>query len=329
MSPDSRRKDDLLSEPEDEFQPRAPFTPEGHLGRPAPVPILAPKPPWLKVQSPLSPEVSGLKRLLRETALHTVCEEASCPNMGECFRNGTATFMILGNICTRACPFCDVDHGKPGPPDPDEPKRLADAVCRMGLSFVVVTSVDRDDLPDGGSFQFRRVIQEVRAARPATRIEILVPDFRNCEEKALDTLQDAPPDVFNHNIETVPRLYKAVRPGGDYERSLRLLSRYRTGNPGVPVKSGLMVGLGEEPGEVEEVMRDLKSAGCTILTIGQYLPPSRNHLPVHRYATPDEFSRWAKSGRDFGFEHVASGPLVRSSYHAEEVERTLRPDRSS
>jgi lipoic acid synthetase len=305
-----------LTLPGNEFQPPG-------LG------MTGPKPPWLRVQSALSPEVSRMKRLLRASDLHTVCEEASCPNIGECFRKGTATFMILGNICTRACPFCDVDHGKPLSPDPDEPKRLADTVGRMGLSFVVVTSVDRDDLPDGGAFQFRRVIQEVRSARPSTRIEILVPDFRNCEEKALDTLQNDPPDVFNHNIETVPRLYKTVRPGGDYERSLRLLSRYRNGNPGVPVKSGLMAGLGEEPGEVEAVMKDLRSAGCTVLTIGQYLPPSRNHLPVHRYATPDEFSRWEEAGRSLGFEHVASGPLVRSSYHAEEVERTLRPERTS
>lgn len=301
------------------------MTLSGNEFQPPGIGTTGPKPPWLRVQSALSPEVSGMKRLLRASDLHTVCEEASCPNIGECFRKGTATFMILGNICTRACPFCDVDHGKPVPPDPDEPKRLANTVGRMGLSFVVVTSVDRDDLPDGGAFQFRRVIQEVRSARPSTRIEILVPDFRNCEEKALDTLQNDPPDVFNHNIETVPRLYKAVRPGGDYERSLRLLSRYRTGNHGVPVKSGLMVGLGEEPGEVEAVMKDLRSAGCTVLTIGQYLPPSRNHLPVRRYATPEEFSRWEEAGMALGFEHVASGPLVRSSYHAEEVERTLRP----
>lgn len=318
-----------MTESQDAFDPLNPPIVAGSGGSSGHVNLPGRKPPWLKVLSPLSPEVSGLKRMLRDSDLRTVCEEASCPNLGECFRSGTATFMILGRLCTRACPFCDVDHGKPSPPDPDEPRRLAETVARMGLGFVVVTSVDRDDLPDGGADHFRRVIRAIRAGSPSVGIEILVPDFRHCAETALDILSRDIPDVFNHNIETVPRLYRTVRPGGDYGRSLRLLSRYRSDHPEVPVKSGLMVGLGEDPSEVSEVMRDLRNAGCTILTLGQYLPPSRTHLAVQRYASLEEFDRWREEGLAMGFDKVASGPLVRSSYHAEEVARRERSDRSS
>ena len=264
-------------------------------------------------------EVLKLRTLFRKSGLHTVCEEAHCPNIGECFGKGTATFMILGNLCTRACPFCDVEHGKPLPPDPEEPSRLAGTVALMGLSYVVVTSVDRDDLPEGGATQFTHVLRSIRTQCPDVRIEILVPDFRGCMGPALEILGQTPPDLFNHNIETVPRLYRSVRPGADYRHSLELLSSYHAKHPGIPMKSGIMLGLGEQDEEVLSVLRDLRQAGCSMVTIGQYLPPSRDHLPLVRYVSPDEFSRWKQVGLSLGYDSVASGPLVRSSYHAEEA----------
>lgn len=289
-----------------------------------PIPIepratLAAKPAWLRVRSPLTPEVGRLKSVLRTHGLHTVCEEASCPNIGECFGHGTATFMIMGNLCTRRCPFCDVAHGRPKPLDPAEPAELAAVVRDMGLKFVVITSVDRDDLRDGGAAHFRACIEAVRAAAPGIHIEILVPDFRGREPLALEILATAPPEVFNHNLETVPRLYRKARPGSSYEGSLALLRDFRKLQPQVPTKSGIMVGLGETTEEVLSVMRDLRAHDCELLTIGQYLQPSRDyHLPVERYVTPDEFAAFEQAGRAMGFQHVASGPLVRSSYHAEQ-----------
>ncbi len=285
--------------------------------QPVTAPASLPKPAWLRVRSPLSPEVDRLKEILRDAKLHTVCEEASCPNLGECFRSGTATFMILGDLCTRRCPFCDVAHGRPSSPDPQEPGHLAETVARMGLRFVVVTSVDRDDLRDGGAGHFSQVIRALRAECPDLHVEILVPDFRGRLERALEILASTPPDIFNHNLETVPRLYAKVRPGADYQHSLKLLHRYRELQPGVPAKSGLMLGLGEELAEILLVMQDLRSSGCDLLTLGQYLAPSRHHLPVERYVTPEEFENLRQKGLEMGFRHVASGPLVRSSYHAE------------
>ena len=278
---------------------------------------LIPKPSWLRVPSPLHPDVLALRKRLSESGLHTVCEEARCPNIGECFRQGTATFMILGNLCTRACPFCDVDHGKPLPPDPFEPEHLARAVVRMELRHVVVTSVDRDDLPDGGAAHFVKVIDALRNLAGKVTIEILVPDFRGCLPKALDILSRSLPDLFNHNMETVPRLYRKARPGADYAHSLELLSRFSRAHPDIPVKSGIMLGLGEEDAEVLDVIHDLRTAGCSMLTIGQYLSPSSAHLPVERYVSPAEFSRWESLALQAGFRNVAAGPLVRSSYHAE------------
>jgi lipoyl synthase len=277
----------------------------------------AQKPPWIRVRAPGSPEFVRVKTLLREHRLHTVCEEASCPNIGECFGRGTATFMIMGDLCTRRCPFCDVAHGRPAPLDPEEPERLAAAIARLGLRYVVITSVDRDDLRDGGAGHFVACIRAVRRASPATRIEVLVPDFRGRMDAALEKLAKAPPDVFNHNLETVPRLYRQVRPGADYAWSLRLIERLKAAHPGVPTKSGLMLGLGEDPTEVEEVLRDLRAHGCDRLTIGQYLQPTRHHLPVARYVAPGEFSRLRDLALNLGFGSVASGPLVRSSYHAD------------
>ncbi len=285
--------------------------------RPEPTARPARKPPWIRAKAPTSPEVQRLKAILRAHRLHTVCEEASCPNLGECFGHGTATFMILGDVCTRRCPFCDVAHGRPAPPDPDEPRNLADTVAAMGLRYVVITSVDRDDLRDGGAAHFAACVRAVRARRPGIRVEILVPDFRGRLERALEALSEAPPDVLNHNLETVPRLYRTVRPGADYAHSLRLLERFKARHPDIPTKSGLMVGLGETLDEVEQVMRDLRAHGVDMLTVGQYLQPSVHHLPVARYVTPAEFARIAELGRALGFSHVASGPLVRSSYHAE------------
>ncbi len=285
--------------------------------RPEPTARPARKPPWIRARAPTSPEVQRLKAVLRAHRLHTVCEEASCPNLGECFGHGTATFMILGDVCTRRCPFCDVAHGRPAPPDPDEPRNLAETVSAMGLRYVVITSVDRDDLRDGGAAHFAACVRAVRARCPGIRVEILVPDFRGRLERALDALAEAPPDVLNHNLETVPRLYRTVRPGADYAHSLHLLERFKARHPDIPTKSGLMVGLGETLEEVEQVMRDLRAHGVDMLTVGQYLQPSVHHLPVARYVTPAEFERIAELGRALGFSHVASGPLVRSSYHAE------------
>jgi lipoic acid synthetase len=274
-------------------------------------------PAWIKVQAPSAPEVSELKAILRQAKLHTVCEEASCPNLGECFRHGTATFMILGDLCTRRCPFCDVGHGKPLPPDPDEPRHLAETLAAMRLKYVVITSVDRDDLKDGGAQHFVDCIRAARAASPGTRIEILTPDFRGRLEVALDILAGDPPDVMNHNLETVPRLYKACRPGADYAHSLRLLQRFKERCPAVPTKSGIMLGLGETDAEALKVMRDLRAHDVDMLTVGQYLQPSGHHLPVERFVTPEQFAEFERLALEMGFKNVASGPLVRSSYHAD------------
>ena len=275
------------------------------------------KPPWIRVKAPLGPGVGRIKKLLREQQLHTVCEEASCPNLAECFNHGTATFMIMGDLCTRRCPFCDVAHGRPKPLDVEEPGHLAAAVAVMGLKYVVITSVDRDDLRDGGAAHFAACVSLLRRRCPDTRIEILVPDFRGRLERALEALSEAPPDVLNHNLETVPRLYRMARPGADYAWSLRLLEQFKQRHPRVPTKSGLMLGLGEERREVEQVLRDLRDHHCDMVTIGQYLQPSRHHLPVARYWEPAEFASLGDYARDLGFTSVASGPLVRSSYHAD------------
>lgn len=276
------------------------------------------KPKWIRALAPVTPEVKALKKVLREQKLHTVCEEAACPNLGECFTHGTATFMIMGDICTRRCPFCDVAHGRPEPLDENEPKHLAETVHAMKLNYVVVTSVDRDDLRDGGAAHFVECISEIRGLNPDTQIEILTPDFRGRMEIALDIMEKSPPDVFNHNLETVPRLYKKARPGADYQWSLDLLKEHKKLNPDVPTKSGLMLGLGEEIEEVHEVMRDLRAHGCDMLTLGQYLQPSFDHIPVDRFVTPEEFDELAVVGEEMGFSHVASGPMVRSSYHADQ-----------
>jgi len=275
------------------------------------------KPHWIRAKAPLGREVSRIRRILREKGLSSVCEEAACPNLGECFHHGTATFMIMGDICTRRCPFCDVAHGKPQPLDPDEPEQLAEAVAALRLKYVVITSVDRDDLRDGGAGHFARCVAAVRRRMPQTRTETLVPDFRGRMETALAALGEQPPDVFNHNLETVPRLYRQARPGADYRTSLELLRAFKAAQPGVPTKSGLMLGLGETREEILLVLRDLREHGCEMLTLGQYLQPSREHLPVARFVTPDEFEEFAVAARDMGFTSVASGPMVRSSYHAD------------
>lgn len=275
------------------------------------------KPHWIRAKAPTSPEVSRLKSVLRAHRLHTVCEEASCPNLGECFSHGTATFMIMGDICTRRCPFCDVAHGRPGTLDAEEPANLAKTIASMGLRYVVITSVDRDDLRDGGAGHFKACIEAVRHQSPQTKIEILVPDFRGRIDVALEILGQAPPDVFNHNLETVPRLYKPVRPGADYAGSLSLLKGFKDMYPAIPAKSGLMLGLGESPEEIKQVMRDLREHHCDMLTLGQYLQPSRHHLPVARYVSPDEFNVLGEHAKTLGFTNVASGPMVRSSYHAD------------
>lgn len=279
------------------------------------------KPDWLRIRIRPSKEVERIKGILRKNNLATVCEEASCPNLSECFGGGTATFMIMGEICTRRCPFCDVGHGKPLPLDPSEPRHLAQAIAEMGLNYVVVTSVDRDDLRDGGAGHFAECIREARIHSPALQIEILVPDFRGRLEPALDALTDEPPDVFNHNLETVPRLYREVRPGANYTWSLRLMKAYKARNPNIATKSGLMVGLGETRDELMAVLDDLREHDVEMLTIGQYLQPSRNHLPVDRFVHPDEFEDYARYAYSIGFKHVASGPLVRSSYHADKQAR--------
>lgn len=275
------------------------------------------KPEWIRARIPSGDGVSRVRSLLRENALHTVCEEANCPNLGECFNHGTATFMILGGICTRRCPFCDVAHGKPLPPDADEPAQLANAVTTLNLRYVVLTSVDRDDLRDGGAQHFVDCITALRTASPTLTIEVLTPDFRGREAVALERLAQRTPDVFNHNLETVPRLYRAVRPGADYAGSLRLLKDFGAAFPQIPTKSGLMLGLGEDLDEVREVMHDLRAHNVTMLTLGQYLQPTRSHLPVERYVHPDEFAQLRDEAEAMGFTAVASGPLVRSSYHAD------------
>ena len=275
------------------------------------------KPDWIRVRIPASSEVGRIKNILRTRKLASVCEEASCPNISECFSHGTATFMIMGEICTRRCPFCDVAHGKPLALDKDEPRQLAEAVAEMKLKYVVVTSVDRDDLKDSGAGHFADCISELRIHNPDTRVEVLVPDFRGRMEIALEILSNCPPDVFNHNLETVPRLYKKARPGADYQWSLSLLKQYKQLNPSVLTKSGLMLGLGETLDEVREVMRDMRDHDVDMVTLGQYLQPSRDHLALERYVHPDEFAELARDAKALGFSHVASGPLVRSSYHAD------------
>jgi lipoic acid synthetase len=279
------------------------------------------KPDWIRVKIPASPKINSIKEKLRKHKLASVCEEASCPNLGECFSNGTATFMIMGEICTRRCPFCDVAHGKPKPLYEKEPLELAEAIAEMGLNYVVITSVDRDDLKDSGAQHFANCITEVRRLNPDIQIEVLVPDFRGRMEIALDILEKTPPHVFNHNLETVPRLYRQARPGADYKWSLALLKGYKERVPSVMTKSGLMLGLGETKEEVMEVMRDLKEHNVDMVTLGQYLQPSRSHLAVSRFVHPDEFEELRVYGEALGFKHVASGPLVRSSYHADKQAR--------
>ena len=276
------------------------------------------KPDWIRVKagSPTS-RFYEIKQILREHKLHTVCEEASCPNIGECFGKGTATFMIMGDICTRRCPFCDVGHGRPLPLDADEPANLAATIAALALKYVVITSVDRDDLRDGGAQHFVDCIRAVRERSPGTQIEVLVPDFRGRMERALAILEAAPPDVMNHNLETVPRLYMEARPGSDYAHSLALLREFKARVPGVPTKSGLMVGLGETDDEIRAVMRDMRAHGIDMLTIGQYLQPTAGHLPVQRYVHPDAFDAFGREARAMGFRHAAVGALVRSSYHAD------------
>ena len=275
------------------------------------------KPAWIRARLPGNPEVAELKRKLRNNGLATVCEEANCPNLGECFSSGTATFMILGEVCTRRCPFCDVAHGRPLPLDDDEPRRLARTVSDMGLAYVVITSVNRDDLRDGGAAHFADCIRAIREQDESIRIEVLTPDFRTREARALECLAQTPPDVFNHNLETVPRLYDIARPGASYQGSLQLLKDFSDTCPEVPTKSGIMLGLGEERDEVLAVMRDLREHDVDMITLGQYLQPSLHHLPVSRYWSPEEFASLKQDGLAMGFSSVASAPLVRSSYHAD------------
>lgn len=301
--------------------------PEGHqrgASKLARIPIkVAPqttrlkKPEWIRTRISNDPKVQEIKQLMRELKLSSVCEEASCPNLGECFSNGTATFMIMGDICTRRCPFCDVAHGRPNPLDKDEPENLGKAIAKLNLKYVVITSVDRDDLRDGGAGHFDACIKAVREASPGIQVEVLVPDYRGRMDKALEAMASNPPDVFNHNLETVPRLYKQCRPGSDYQYSLDLLKNHKARFANVPTKSGLMLGLGEEIEEVKQVMRDLREHNVDMLTLGQYLQPSASHLAVERFVHPDEFDELARYGDEIGFTHVASGPMVRSSYHAD------------
>ncbi|MGH8727682.1 MAG: lipoyl synthase [Burkholderiales bacterium] len=276
------------------------------------------KPEWIRIRLSYGEKFGEVKRILREQKLHTVCEEAACPNISECFGKGTATFMILGDLCTRRCPFCDVAHGRPLPPDPHEPTHLAHTIAHLTLKYVVVTSVDRDDLRDGGAAHFADCIRMIRERSPATKIEILVPDFRGRLDLALDVLEAQPPDVMNHNLETVPRLYREARPGADYAHSLRLLGEFKRRVPGVPTKSGLMVGLGEDDDEILQVMADLRAHDVDMLTVGQYLQPRVGNLPVRRYVAPQQFERFKENALRLGFTHAACGPLVRSSYHADE-----------
>lgn len=282
-------------------------------------PALA-KPDWIRVKAPSThSRFHEIKRILRDKGLHTVCEEASCPNIGECFGKGTATFMIMGDLCTRRCPFCDVGHGRPLALNPDEPRHLAETIAALQLRYVVITSVDRDDLRDGGAQHFVDCIRAVREGSPQTQIEVLVPDFRGRLERALQILEQAPPDVMNHNLETVPRLYRQARPGSDFEHSLRLLSSFKERVPGVPTKSGLMLGLGETDDEVIDVMRAMRKHHIDMITIGQYLAPSANHLPVQRYVHPLLFEAFQRQAQTMGFQHAAVGAMVRSSYHADEM----------
>lgn len=276
------------------------------------------KPEWMKIKLPAHSEnIAHIKKTMRKHGLHSVCEEASCPNLAECFNHGTATFMILGDICTRRCPFCDVAHGRPLPPDAQEPHKLALTIQEMRLRYVVITSVDRDDLKDGGASHFANCTREIRALSPNIKIETLTPDFRGCIDDAVAVLQGNPPDVFNHNLENIPRLYKKIRPGASYQGSLALLAKFKQLHPDVPTKSGLMVGLGETNAELIQVLKDLRANGVTMLTLGQYLQPSKFHLPVERYVSPKEFEELKHIALDMGFTHAACGPFVRSSYHAD------------
>ncbi len=275
------------------------------------------KPSWIRAKLPASPEISRIKQILRKHKLASVCEEAACPNLGECFSGGTATFMIMGEICTRRCPFCDVAHGRPNALDENEPRELAEAIAEMQLKYVVITSVDRDDLRDGGAQHFADCIRETRERSEGIRIEVLVPDFRGRMDVALDILEKEAPDVFNHNLESVPSLYKKIRPGSDYQWSLDLLKKYKERRPDVLTKSGLMLGLGETPEELIQVMKDMRAHNVDMITMGQYLQPSRDHLAVERFVTPEEFEEFGRIAEDLGFKSVASGPMVRSSYHAD------------
>ena len=285
------------------------------------------KPDWIRIRLPNGNKVQELKAKLRANKLHTVCEEAACPNLSECFTRGTATFMIMGDICTRRCPFCDVAHGRPLGLDQDEPRHLADTIAAMKLKYVVITSVDRDDLRDGGAGHFVDCINEIRALTPSTKIEVLVPDFRGRMDIAVELMSNSPPDVFNHNLETIPDLYRKVRPGSNYQWSLDLIKNFKAAQPKVHTKSGLMLGIGETLDQVKDVLRDLKAHNCDMITLGQYLQPSLNHLPVERYVHPDEFDQLRIFGEQLGFKHVASGPMVRSSYHADE--QTLEAEKSA
>lgn len=276
------------------------------------------KPAWIKIKLPRNTDkIDHIKKTLRKNNLHSVCEEASCPNLAECFNHGTATFMILGDICTRRCPFCDVGHGKPLPPSAEEPLKLAKTIAEMGLKYVVITSVDRDDLRDGGAQHFVDCISAIREHSPSTKIEVLVPDFRGRMDRALEILKISPPDVFNHNLETIPRLYRECRPGANYQWSLDLLKKFKQQHPHIPTKSGLMMGMGEDKHEIAEVLKDLRSHDVEMLTLGQYLQPSKHHFPLKRYVHPDEFDELGEIAKDLGFSHAASGPMVRSSYHAD------------
>tara|TARA_B110000914_G_scaffold102997_1_gene90316 strand:+ start:592 stop:1572 length:981 start_codon:yes stop_codon:yes gene_type:complete len=279
------------------------------------------KPPWMRVRLSASPKVQEIKDILRSHKMATVCEEAACPNLHECFSGGTATFMIMGEICTRRCPFCDVGHGKPNPLDINEPTNLANAIHEMGLKYVVITSVDRDDLRDGGAQHFADCIREARVLSPNLKVEVLVPDFRGRMESALDILTTTPPDVFNHNMETISRLYREARPGANYEWSLKLLKEYKARNPGVKTKSGLMVGLGETKDELLRTLDDLRAHDVDMLTVGQYLQPSAAHLAIDRFVHPDEFAEYTEYAESIGFKQAACGPLVRSSYHADKQEK--------
>lgn len=276
------------------------------------------KPSWIKIKLPRNTDkIDHIKKTLRKNNLHSVCEEASCPNLAECFNHGTATFMILGDICTRRCPFCDVAHGKPLPPSAEEPIKLAKTIAEMKLKYVVITSVDRDDLRDGGAQHFVDCINAIREHSPSTKIEVLVPDFRGRMDRALEILKKGPPDVFNHNLETIPRLYRECRPGANYQWSLDLLKKFKQQHPDIPTKSGLMMGMGEDKLEIAEVLKDLRNHDVEMLTLGQYLQPSKHHFPLKRYVHPDEFDELDKIARDLGFSHAACGPMVRSSYHAD------------